>query len=43
MNRNKEIFELISKLDDEQIEKFLIRFRQELNEEHEAQDLSCHH
>lgn len=42
MNRNKELLELISKLNDEQIEEFIFRFRQELNEEHEGQDLFCH-
>lgn len=33
MNRNKELFELISKLTDEQIEQFTVRFHQELSEE----------
>lgn len=32
---SNELFMLISKLNDDQIENFIVRFRQELNEEHE--------
>ena len=38
-----ELFMLISKLNDEQIEKFIVRFHQELNEEHELPNGLCHH
>ncbi len=38
-----ELFMLISKLNDEQIEKFIVRFRQELNEEHESLNELYHH
>ena len=33
MERNKELFELINKLNDKEIEKFITLFHQELNEE----------
>lgn len=38
-----ELFMLISKLNDEQIENFIIRFRQESSEEHELPDELYHH
>ena len=37
-----ELFMLISKLNDEQVEKFIVRFHQELNEEHELPNELCH-
>lgn len=38
-----ELFMLISKLNDEQIENFIVRFRQELNEERELPNELSHH
>ena len=40
---SNELLMLISKLNDEQIEKFIDRFRQEMNEEHEPLNELYHH
>lgn len=40
---NNELLMLISKLSEEQIERFIVRFRQELNEEHELPNELYHH
>ena len=40
---NNELLMLISKLNEEQIEKFIVRFRQELSEEHEPLNELYHH
>lgn len=43
MNNYKKLYQLIKHLSDEQIEKFITLYHQELNEEYELPGVSYHH